>query len=175
MPRMRFARWITKVTDTHTHTHAEYVKKNRLIDSHTLLRGVNNFIPIFTYIFWQILVKFGCGWLPCDIVEQFSVLWMSAQWKAYFTQGHKCTLSLYSTEFIRFWQNSVQATSTKIRWEAASSAKIKAMAGNLNLLKPTGHVMHHQFNIQQLYVLPTLYLCVLYLSENKQWLVPLTV
>ena len=36
-----------------------------------------------------------------------------------------------------------------------------------NLLKPTGHVMHRQFNIQQLYVLPTLYLCVLYLSENK--------
>ena len=45
----------------------------------------------------------------------------------------------------------------------------------LKLLKPTGHVMHHQqFNIQQLYVLPTLYLCVLYLSENKQRLVPLT-
>jgi len=37
-----------------------------------------------------------------------------------------------------------------------------------NLLNPTGHVMHHQFNIQQLYALPTLYLCVLYLSENKQ-------
>ena len=37
-----------------------------------------------------------------------------------------------------------------------------------NLLKPTGHVMHQQFNIQQLYVLLTLYLCVLYLSENKQ-------
>jgi hypothetical protein len=34
-------------------------------------------------------------------------------------------------------------------------------------------VMHHQFNIQQLYALPTLYLCVLYLSENKQRLVPL--
>ena len=44
----------------------------------------------------------------------------------------------------------------------------------LNLLKPTGHVMHQQFNIQELYVLPTLYLCVLYLSENKQWLVQLT-
>ena len=43
-----------------------------------------------------------------------------------------------------------------------------------NLSNPTGHVMHQQFNIQQLYVLPTLYLCVLYLSENKQRLVPLT-
>ena len=46
--------------------------------------------------------------------------------------------------------------------------------GEFNLLKPTGYVMHHQFNIQQLYVLPALYLCVLYLSENKQRLVPLT-
>jgi hypothetical protein len=43
----------------------------------------------------------------------------------------------------------------------------------LTILKSTGHVMHHQFNIQQLYILPTLYLCVLYLSEHKQRLVPL--
>jgi len=40
-------------------------------------------------------------------------------------------------------------------------------SGRFNLLKPTSHVMHQQFNIQQLYTLPTLYLCVLYLSENK--------
>jgi len=44
----------------------------------------------------------------------------------------------------------------------------------INRLQPTGYVMHHQFNIQQLYTLPTLYLCVLYLSENRQRLVPLT-
>ena len=43
-----------------------------------------------------------------------------------------------------------------------------------NLLKPTGHVVHQQFNIQQLYALPSLYLCAFYLSENKQRLVPLT-
>ena len=45
---------------------------------------------------------------------------------------------------------------------------------HINLLKPTGYVMHQQFNIQQLYAVPTLYLCVLHLSENKQRLVPLT-
>jgi len=33
---------------------------------------------------------------------------------------------------------------------------------------PTGYVKHHQFNIQQFYILPTLYWCVLYLSQNKQ-------
>ena len=51
---------------------------------------------------------------------------------------------------------------------------INPLKAENNLLKPTGHVMHQQFNIQQLYVLPTLYLGVLYLSENKQQLVPLT-
>ena len=45
---------------------------------------------------------------------------------------------------------------------------------DINLLKPIGYVMHQQFTIQQLYVLTTLYLCVLHLSENKQRLVPLT-
>ena len=45
---------------------------------------------------------------------------------------------------------------------------------SVNLLNPAGYVMHQQFNIQQLYVLPTLYLCVLYLSENKRRLVHLT-
>ena len=45
---------------------------------------------------------------------------------------------------------------------------------SINRLKPTGHMMHQLFNIQQLHALPTLYLCVLYLSENKQRLVPLT-
>jgi hypothetical protein len=45
---------------------------------------------------------------------------------------------------------------------------------HFNLFKPTGYVMHQQFNIQQQYALPALYLCVLYLSESKQWLVPLT-
>jgi len=48
------------------------------------------------------------------------------------------------------------------------------MQYHVNLLKTTGYVMHQQFNIQQLYALPTLYLCVLYLPENKEQLVPLT-
>jgi hypothetical protein len=43
----------------------------------------------------------------------------------------------------------------------------------LNLLKPTCYVTHAQFNIQQLYALSTMYLCVLFLSQNKQRLAPL--
>ena len=59
-------------------------------------------------------------------------------------------------------------------YKVHTKPKKRSVIKIINLLKPTGHVMHEQFNIQQLYVLPTLYLCVLYLSENKQWLVPLT-
>ena len=36
---------------------------------------------------------------------------------------------------------------------------------NINLLKPTGHVTHHQFNIQQqLYALPhTVFMCFVFI------------
>jgi hypothetical protein len=44
----------------------------------------------------------------------------------------------------------------------------------LNPLQPSGHYMYRQFNIQQLYVLPTVYLCVLCGSQNKQRLFPYT-
>ena len=44
----------------------------------------------------------------------------------------------------------------------------------INLSKSTVYVVHQQFNIQQLYALPTLYLRVLYISQNKQRLVQLT-
>ena len=36
---------------------------------------------------------------------------------------------------------------------------------SLNLLNPTGYVMH-QRNIQQLYALPTLYLCFVFIGEQ---------
>jgi hypothetical protein len=36
----------------------------------------------------------------------------------------------------------------------------------MNLLKPTGYVMHQQFNIQQLYALPTVYLCFVFIWEQ---------
>ena len=55
-----------------------------------------------------------------------------------------------------------------------SATFLSSVVISIDVLKPTGHVIHQQFNTQQLYVLPTLYLCVLYLSENKQRLVPLT-
>jgi hypothetical protein len=36
----------------------------------------------------------------------------------------------------------------------------------INRLQPTGYVMHHQFNIQQLYALPTLFMCFVFIWEQ---------
>ena len=46
---------------------------------------------------------------------------------------------------------------------------MKFFVVNINVLKPTSHVMHQQFNIQQLYVLPTHCICVfcIYLTANN--------
>jgi len=66
-----------------------------------------------------------------------------------------------------YFKNENQVVYCAVRIEASNAIQV-------SLLQPTGYVMHHQFNIQQLYALPTLYLCVLYLPENKQRLVPLT-
>jgi len=57
-------------------------------------------------------------------------------------------------------------------WKDKAVLKIYELL--INLLEPTGHVMYQQFNIQQLYAPPTLYLCVLYLPKNKRRIVPLT-
>jgi len=44
---------------------------------------------------------------------------------------------------------------------------VVAMANEFKLLNPTGHYMFHKFNIQQLYALPTLYLCFVFIWEQK--------
>jgi len=43
---------------------------------------------------------------------------------------------------------------------------------NINSLNSTGHSMYQQINIHQLYALPTLFLFILYLSQNKLRVVP---
>jgi hypothetical protein len=72
------------------------------------------------------------------------------------------------------WENNIYQHITETGLDALEWIHIVLNTEHWRALNPTGHVMHQQFNIQQLYVLPTLYLCVLYLSENKQRLVPLT-
>jgi hypothetical protein len=48
-------------------------------------------------------------------------------------------------------------------WGKKKLRKILRAYLSFNILKPTGYLIR-QVNIQQLYPLPTLYLCVLYLS-----------
>jgi len=80
--------------------------------------------------------------------------------------------------FDRFCIGSVNSRpvchTTLVHHDRSYAVRNLKVPDGFNLLKPTGYVMHQQFNIQQMYALPTLYLCVLYLSENKQRLVSLT-
>ena len=85
---------------------------------------------------------------------------------------HTHCILMHSFQIMRHAWKSALTAYVRNRTYIAVNTPSEFMS--LNLLKPTGHVMHQQFNIQQLYVLPTLYLCVLYLSENKQQFVPLT-
>jgi len=84
------------------------------------------------------------------------------------------TDSVVSVKLWRF-KDSVNYVFKFVICSKKNAIKLAFQDRPLKRLNPTGHVMHHQFNIQQLYALPTLYLCVLYLSESKQRLVPLTV
>ena len=90
---------------------------------------------------------------------------------------HACYHGLSPKLLIRIRFNQVQELCHRICWDNfilslyVSDTGCKAES----LTRPYYvHYMHQQFNIQQLCALPTLYLCVLYLSENKQRLVPLT-
>ena len=96
--------------------------------------------------------------------------------KTYCTSIMKITwLTLYKQRRCLLEQLYNRTKNIKYKgWGKNYFPKVQHSGTYINLLKPTGHVMHYQFNIQQLYALPTLYLCVLYLSENKQRLVPLT-
>jgi len=86
--------------------------------------------------------------------------------------------------FVFIWEQTATCVTYSMNWlvfiTEMKSVYSAVRTGSLNKavctlsLKLTGYVMQHQFNIQQLYALSTLYLCVLYLSENKQRLVPLT-
>ena len=86
-----------------------------------------------------------------------------------FVDAHRLVWRLlhWGSESVLWISSRNASTGTALLWDPYLHVRI-------NHLKPTGHVMHHQFNIQQLYALSTLYLCVLYLSENKQRLVLLT-
>ena len=75
------------------------------------------------------------------------------------------TTNLYQNQFITF-KTMINVSVTTAWWVLKLGMEekppIRRIAANIfNLLK------HQQFNIQQLYALPTLYLCVLYLSEKN--------
>ena len=86
--------------------------------------------------------------------------------------------------FVFNWEQIAACATYSINWlvfiTEMKSVYNAVRIGSLNKavcassLKPTGYVMYQQFKIQQMYVMPTLYLCVFRLSENKQRIALLT-
>ena len=113
---------------------------------------------------------------------------MNNIWRETGKQSNRVHYIQFDIDLTRFGLNGYYHRLQRGYWEFSRQLRVKIVhvhvvqniyktrtdSTRINLLKPTGHVMHQQFNIQQLYVLSTLCLCVLYLSENKQRLVPLT-
>ena len=70
------------------------------------------------------------------------------------------------------WQFLYLLPTSCVRWTVLPVKPIfdlfsfLAMMHFFNLLKPTGHVMHQQFNSQQLYALPTLFMCFVFIWEQ---------
>ena len=81
---------------------------------------------------------------------------------------------VYQSEVVLCEQLHLGTVQNWRRQDRANSKQYGWMQRYINLSKPTDHVIHQQFDIQQFYVLPTLYLCVLCGSENKQRLFPYT-
>ena len=74
-------------------------------------------------------------------------------------------------------QAVLPAATTIVWWLSRSTARDlhrETVVLSVRTLRSGGHFLYRQFNIQQFYVLPTQYLCVLCGSENKQRLFPYT-
>ena len=106
-------------------------------------------------------------YLTTELLTGRSVVWLSPRGGCFQPQISPCGICGGQTDHGRGFSHSTSVFSCQYN---SSNAPYTCL---LNLLMP-GHVMHQQFNIQELYALPTLYLSVLYLSQNKQRLVPLT-
>jgi hypothetical protein len=65
----------------------------------------------------------------------------------------------------------VQILATKGFSTKALASRMRQAKKHLKLLKPTGHVMHQQLNIQQLYATPTqcIYVFCIYLRTNSDF------
>ena len=67
-----------------------------------------------------------------------------------------------TTSHVRKWicsDNCRRATDSTISWPQTPAGR-SAMNSTVNRSQPSGHYMYRQFKIQQLYVLPTQFVCV---------------
>jgi hypothetical protein len=82
------------------------------------------------------------------------------------SHGDEYCLDVTTCRMIDLYQRYGGVYSTHLKRYFKSARHI------INLLKPSGNFTYTRFNIKKFYVVPTLCLCVLYGSQNKQQLLP---
>ena len=161
---------------THSWLHCVHISETTVLSSHAV--GHTVYIYHRQKLYLITLLATLCTYTRDKSFIDIYVFLYRELWYNYVMlatlSSHAIGYTVYVYQRRQFYPHTLLATLfTYIRGNSSENG-VSALA-NFNHLKPTGYVMHHQqFNIQQLYALPTLYLWVLYLSENKQRLVPLT-
>jgi hypothetical protein len=121
------------------------------------------------YISHKILCDVHIKWNTQLLIQK--IIWVQLPVSEFLTLWKRATVNIIPSQLVKEFPQFMEPN---FWYHVHGISLLGAELSLFNLLKPTGYVMNQQFNIQQLYALPTLYFCVLYLSENKQRLVPLT-
>jgi hypothetical protein len=87
------------------------------------------------------------------------------------TSGGSSTVHIYTQTAVQYTFTHKQQYSTHLHTNSTQNTEDGTHI-TINLIKSTFYGMHQQVIYFNNYALPTLHLCVLHLSENKQRLVP---
>jgi len=93
----------------------------------------------------------------CHVRNHWTDLWI---------KFNNCACNWNSANIFNFDSHAVSTNPYFCDVHVEPHTRMFETSVRINLSKPTGYVIHHQFNIQQLYAPSTLHLCVLYLSEQ---------
>jgi len=121
----------------------------------------------------------------CLIITRYGLQFLINLFKAYrWSDAPKFNIQqLYALPrtvfmcFVFIWEQTATCATSSINWlvfiTQMKSVYSAVRTGSLNRavcassLKPTGHVMHQQYNIQQLYALPhTVFMCFVFIWEQ---------
>ena len=120
---------------------------------------------IYTFLSGDV-APISCGW------PLIYIWWFGAYWEE--GCGLKSTLVYPGHETFIFWQLLLEKRFYGDGPNAFFDLRVSEWVLLIYPLSPIEYFMCHKFNIQNFFVIPTLYVCVVCGSQNKQRLFPYT-